>query len=265
MRTSFYMVGVLGAGTLALGCQSEATFVNDGTVAFAMTEMTPALIETDEAALYMVEYRVELPVRDPGDAEMQRRRDEAGGLENNPYERLPWVERNDLAIEIDYTIANMDDAEHGIVAVTVNGFNEFHEYSPSFTVDDDEVIVDYAQWERIHDLEPFERESFTVREEQLDEVAVDLATVVNGAPNSNQVVYFANQSASDIRSRAFVPDVIPGLMGVRIGIRTEEAANLVVEASVRVRDVNQRLVEDDQPLLELTPELFVPVAPVEEE
>lgn len=265
MRTSDFMAGLCGACAVLSGCQNEATFVNDGTVSFAMTDMTPALIETDEAALYMVEYRVELPIRDPGDAAMESRREDASQYDGLPFERLPWVERDDLAIEVDYTIANMDDAEHGTVAVTINGFNEFDEYSPSFTVDDDEVLVDYAQWERVHDLERLERETFTVREEQLDEVAVDLATVVNGAPNSNQIVYFSNQSASDVRSQPFIPAVIPGLMGIRLGIRTEEPANLVLEASVRVRDVNRRFVEDDEPLLELTPELFVPVAPVVEE
>jgi len=255
---------LLIAGVLIAGCQSEATFVNGGTVSFAMTDMTPPLIMTDEAALYMVETRIELPIRYPGEPALDARRQGIAAYDDVPFDRLPWVSRDDIAIEIDYTVANMDDAPHGIVAVTINGFNEFDEYVPGFTVDDDEVIVDYAQWERIHDLDALERESFTVREEQLDEVAVDLATVVNGAPNSNQVVYFANQSSRDVRSQPFVPSVIPGLIGIRLGIRTEETANIVVEASVRVREANPRLLEPGQTLLEVTPEMFRPVAPVEE-
>lgn len=253
------------ACVLAVGCQSEATFVEDGTVGFALTEDTPPLVETEEAALYLVEYRVELPIRYPGDEAMQLRREMAGEYENLPFDRLPWVDRDDLAIEIDYTIANMDDAPHGIVAVTANGINEFHEYVPGFTIDEEEVIVDYAGWERIHALEPLERQTWTIREEELDEVAVDLATVVNGAPNSNQIVYFENQSKNDVRSQPYIPPVIPGLIGVRLGIRTEEAANLVIEASVRVRESSSRLIEGDDAPLEVTPVIFRPVAPVEEE
>jgi hypothetical protein len=250
------------ACALVAGCQNEATFVNGGTVDFAMTDMTPALVETDEAALYIVETRIDLPIRDPGDAAFDARRQGADAYPGLPFDRLPWVGRDDIAIEIDYTVANMDDAPHGIVSVTLNGFNEFDEYLPGFTIDDQDVIVDYAQWERVHDLSALERESFTVREEQLDEVAVDLATVVNGAPNSNQVVYFTNQSAHDVRSQMYIPAVIPGLIGLRMGIRTEEPANIVVEASVRVRELNPRLVESGQTLLEVTPEIFRPVAPV---
>lgn len=258
MRASLTM-----AVLLIGGCQSEATFVNDGTVSFALTDMTPPLIETDETALYIVEARIELPIRYPGETVLDVRRQGVDAYEDLPFDRLPWVGRDDIAIEIDYTVANMDDMPHGIVAVTINGINEFDEYVPGFTVDEDEVIVDYAQWERIHDLQPLERESFTVREEQLDEVAVDLATVVNGAPNSNQVVYFENQSGHDARSQPYIPPVIPGLIGMRLGIRTEAAANIVVEASVRVREVNPRLRQAGQTLLEVTPELFRPVAPVE--
>lgn len=264
MHTRFIAVGAL-----LLGCQSEATFIDDGTVSFAMTTETPALVETDEASLFLVEYRIELPIRNPSDAEMQKRRDDIGMYDSLPFDRLPWVGRDDLAIELDYTIANIDDTQHDSVAVIVNGFNEFDEYVPGFTIDEDEVIVDYSQWERVYDLEPLERKTFTVREEQFDEVAADLATVVNGAPNSNQVVYFDNQSQHDPRSRMYLPEVIPGLIGLRLGIRATGgegavAPNIVVEATVRVRQVNRRLVEDDETLLLVTPELFQPVVPVEE-
>ena len=248
-----------------VGCQSEGEFVDDGPVDFALTMNTPPLVMTDEAALYIVEHRVELPVRDPGDAVMAARIEGASQYENLPFDRLPWVDRDDMAIEINYTVSNMDNAPHDLVTVTVNGINEFDEYVPSFTVDRDNIIVDYSGWERSHKLEPLEREQWTVRENEMDEVAVDLATVVNGAPNSNQIVYFQNHSSTDARSQMYIPPVVPGLIGVRLGIRTLEEANIVLEASVRVRQKNTRLVEGDQALLEVTPEQFRPVAPMTEE
>jgi hypothetical protein len=166
--------------------------------------------------------------------------------------------RGDLELQIDFVLSNLDDEERD-VAVTVNGYNEFHEYVPGFAEIDEEPTPDFAQWERSYRIEPLERVTGTVREEELDEVAVDLATVVNGAPSSNQVVFFENQSSRDERNRPFIPEVVPGLVGVRVGLRALEQANLLLELSVRVRDVNDRLADDDDALLEAMPEPFMPV------
>lgn len=259
MRKFIWLTCVLG-----IGCQSEATFVGDDVVSFALTEDTTPLIETDEAALYLVEYRVDLPIRDPGDEIMRALRDDARDYEGLPFARLPWVGRDDLAIEVDYTIANMDDVPHDLITVTANGINEFTEYVPAFTVDDDDVFADYALWERTHKLDPLERQTFTIRQEEFDEAAVDLATVVNGAPNSNQIVHPNNESHNDARSQMYIPEVIPGLIAVRLGIRAEETANIVLEASVRVLEYNRRFAEGNERLLEMAPEIFRPVVPVEE-
>jgi len=259
MRKLIWLSCVLG-----IGCQNEATFVGDDAVSFALTENTPPLIETDEAALYLVEYRVDLPIRDPGDEIMRTLRDDVSDYDNLPFERLPWVGRDDLAIEVDYTVANMDDTSHDLITVTANGISEFTEYLPGFTVDEDDVFADFALWERTHKLGPLERQTFTIRQEEFDEVAVDLATVVNGAPNSNQIVHPDNESHNDVRSQMYIPAVIPGLIAVRLGIRAEETANIVLEASVRVLENNRRFVEGNERLLEATPEIFRPVVPVEE-
>jgi len=77
-------------------------------------------------------------------------------------------------------------------------------------------------------------------------VTVDLATVVNGAPNSNEIVYFESQSALDPRAQAYIPPIIPALVGVRMGLRTLQPSRLVLELSVRVRDVDDRIVADGE-------------------
>ena len=105
----------------------------------------------------------------------------------------------------------------------------------------------------------------TIREEDLDEVAVDLATVVNGAPNSNEVVYYDNKSYKDPRSMKFVPKVVPGLAGMRIGLRATEAGRWLLEASVRVRDAGERLADEgEQHPFQIMPQPFMPVAQEEE-
>lgn len=250
------LISVLSVSGL-LGCTQESEFVGpNGLYAFAMTEQTPPYFMSDEAELFLVETRIELPIEIPTDDEMA----ELMAAPTAPFPRAPWVTLDDLAIEVDLSVTNLMDADRSITLV-INGFNEFHEYLPGFTVDDDEVIPDFSMWERAIRIEAGETIQWTVREEELDEVAVDLATVVNGAPNANEVVYFENQSAIDPRSQPYIPAVIPGLTGFRLGIMAEGASNIVVEASVRVRDVNDRLadVEDMEEWWVLpTPMIFMP-------
>jgi hypothetical protein len=173
---------------------------------------------------------------------------------------MPWLARDALSLQVDFTLYNLDDQAHD-VTVTMNGFNEFDEYVPGINVVDDDVVIDFAQWERLYTVAGKQRLARTIREEEFDEAAVDLATVVNGAPSSNQVVYFENHSDRDPRSQKYIPAVIPGLGGFRIGMRTTEAGNVLLEATVRVRDTDDRLAEGDDARFELNPEPFTPVAP----
>ena len=258
-RWSSVVATGLGVACLsAVGCVQEERFVGpSGVVAVAMTETTAPFIVGDETALYLVESRIEMPITPPEADEMA-----ALQTPSAPFARLPWVRRGDLGVEIDWALTNLSD-QRVAVSVTINGFNEFNEYVPGATIIRDEPIPDFAQWEWNIDLGPFETVSDTVREEELDEVAVDLATVVNGAPNANQIVYFDNHSEHDPRAAPYIPVVIPGLTGVRIGILSHAPLPLVLESSIRVRDFNDRLATvDEEPWVLPTPEPFTPV-PIE--
>jgi hypothetical protein len=127
---------------------------------------------------------------------------------------------------------------------------------------DDEPVADFSQWEYVVRIAPFETIHDTIREAEIDEVEVDLATVVNGAPNSNQIVHFESQSATDPRAAPYIPEMIPGLTGFRLGIRSGSAADLVLEASVRVRDEGDRIETDEAEVWVLpVPATFAPSAP----
>ena len=252
------MVWVGLVALLTAACNDDRVYVGDGGfVQLALTDQTAPAVVLEDGALYVVETRLELDLRQPSDQVMQDLRSGAGDFDSLPFARLPWVERDDLAYELDFTLTNVDDARHNIV-VTLNGFNEFHEYMPGFTIIDEEPVADFSQWERSLRLEPQERVSRTVREEEFDEMAVDLATVVNGAPNPQQVVYFENKSSSDARSMQYIPEVIPGLCGVRLGLRSTEQANVLIEATLRVREVADRLADEEDETLMLQPEPVVP-------
>jgi hypothetical protein len=244
MRTSTWLAAFTIVVSLAMvGCleQTDQTgAMGTGLYAFAMTDATPALAESDEAALYMVETRAELPLRPPTDEELA----EMAAQMPAPYPSRPFLLLGDIGVEVDLVVTNLTD-ERRVVDVTINGFNEFDEYVPSFMIVDDELLVDFSQWERSVVIEPGDQYTVTVTERELAEVATDLATVVNGQPNGNVVVYFENQSGSgDPRIDPYIPEVIPGLTGMRFGIRATEASNIVLEASIRLIDYEGKVSED---------------------
>jgi hypothetical protein len=257
---SFTVVGALLC-LLGLGCQDQ-TFVGlDGLLALAMTEDAAPFATGDDAAMYIVEARAELPLRVPSDGAMQALVEDAEGLEV-PFPRLPWVERGDYELKVDWMVRNLEDRPV-IVEVVLNGFNEFDEYVPGFTVDNDDIIPDFAQYERRLALDPLETRHGTVREEHLDEAAVDLATVVNGIENANLVMSPRSQSSLDPRVQPYIPPVIPALTGLRIGLRATTdggpAPRLVLEATLRVRDLDDKVVDPDDAWELPVPTPFTPV------
>lgn len=257
---------ILAIALLATGCLDEHRYITPeggGPWAFAIDMDTPPFFASEDGDVFLVEQRLAIPFREPTAEESAALGDI--GDQQIPYARLPWLRRGDFEIQIDYTISNLDPERTVDVGVTVNGFNEFHEYNPGIQVVDDELVIDYSGWERLVRIGPGERRSGTIREEHLDEIAVDLATVVNGVPNANQIVHPQSHSAVDARSQLFIPDVIPALTGARVGMRVQAGSggappSLVMELAVRVRDVRHVLVQgDDEPWEAPAPVLFGPM------
>lgn len=250
----------------ALACDDERVYVEDdedGLYQVALTATTEPAVESEEGgALFIVETRVELPIREPSSREQRELEDGASSHDDLPFPRLPWVERGELEIQVDFSLSNLDD-EAREVDVIVNGANEFDEYVPTVMVIEEDPVPLHSQWEWRFELAGRERITRTVREDELDEMAVDLATVVNGAPNSDQIVYRESKSASDPRSQPYIPEVIPSLVALRLGLRATRAAPILLEATVRVRDVGAKLADEDEPRMRLDPEPFEPVVPEE--
>jgi hypothetical protein len=248
--------------SVAPGCNDERTYLGagEGYHVEIMADAMPTFVGERGETLFIVEQRIGLPVIAPTAAELADLEQAAASHPGLPFPRAPWVERGALAIELDFVLENLADSEQQI-AVIVNGFNEFHEYQPGVVVIDEQPTPDYAQWEWVYKLAPHQRVGRTIREDEFDEIAVDLATVVNGAPNSNQVVYFENNSSDDPRSEPFIPALIPGLCGFRLGMRTTSAAAATLDASVRVRDRGGLLADAGDELFVVQPQPFTPVAP----
>lgn len=259
MRTHATLMAVLVTAGLTTGCLSERRFMTPeggGPWMVTIDEDTPPFLMSEDVTVFLVEQRIPFEFREPTEDELEALND-TGGVDI-PYATLPFVQRDDIAVQIDWTLSNLADVSV-TATVQVNAINEFHEYQPGIQVVDDELVVDFSNWERSIRLAPGERRTGTIREEELDEAAVDLATVVNGAPNANQIVFFENQSAHDRRAQMFIPDVVPALTGVRVGLRSTAAQPLLLELTVRVRDERQILVQGaDEPWELPAPELFSP-------
>jgi hypothetical protein len=253
---SFGPSSALLAPWLLVACVQEQRYAIENQAVALTADAQPAAVDEDDDPIFIVTRDFELPITPPPANELQRLTGAAQGA-TLPFPRLPWVELHDLELQLDYALANQSDG-NVLAMVIVNGRNEFNVYTPG--------PEDFNQWERRFALGPRERVTGTITELELDEIAIDLATVVNGAPNSNQVVHFQSQSGRDDRIDQFIPGVVPGLIGLTAGIQAGAAANVVLEISVRVQDHGGRAAARGkrswQPLPE--PVAFVPVA-VEEE
>lgn len=240
-------------------CNPQEYAGEPGVYSVAIDENTTPYLVTEDGGFFFIERRVEFDVEAPSQGKLGQ----LFGTPAPPFPRSPWIGWGDLPFEIDWSLTNLADASAD-VTVTVNGINEFFEYMPAFTVDDGDVVADYCQWERRYVLEPFETREGTIHESETDEIAVDLATVVNGAPNANQIVYFENQHDHDPRAEPYIPEVVPGLVGVRIGLEAVGTRRVILEATLRMRDVEGRLVDPDERWQLPVPTVFTPVPPADE-
>ena len=263
-----FRLSLLALAVSICGCAQDQRYLDapqGGPFRLLMDTNTPPFFQGEDVSLYLLEQRALVLLKQPTDAQLAELSQGLASL-NLPYARKPWAERDDLAYEVDFRLTNFDDTTHR-AHVVINGINEFHEYVPGVTEIDDELVVDFAQWERLFSLEPGEIVHRTVREEELDEVAVDLATVVNGAPNPNQVVFFQNQSANDPRVQAFIPAIVPGLVGARVGIRAESegvAPHIRLDFTIRTRDVTDKLSDNPARFFDYgTPVEFTPTPPMQ--
>jgi hypothetical protein len=238
------------------GCLEEQRYAIERETISLSEDAAPAFVDENNDPVFVSQRSFELQIRPPRDERLRELAERARGLEL-PFPRLPWVDRDDIELQVDYAVENRSE-QRVAVMLFVDGRNEFHVYTPGPN--------DFHQWERRFLLEPGERVSEVITELEMDEIAVDLATVVNGAPNTAQVVHMSSYSGRDPRVAPYIPAAIPALVGMSIGVQTNQAANIHVRVSVRVQDHGDRVCKRGERRWELPePEVFTPVLIEEEE
>ena len=271
------IIGV-GATLLALAACSDDTTRRFDPVSVAMVgdDGFAPIYDDNELTIYEAKTSLMLPIIAPKPAQLDALSSDA----SDPFERLPWVGRNDVHIQVTWTLSNLDPRAHA-VWVMLDPWNEFGRYEPAVHMDGDEAVRDLSGIDMLFEVPGTEDEAEprivgTFTFDDMDELAVDFATVfkiLNDAvplsededdPRPTLV-----NNAFNVRDRSnrspllapYRPNVVPGLVGFDYGVRTSEHANVALEIVVELRDDGDRVPERGQvvPMLE-PPETVISAA-----
>lgn len=190
---------------------------------------------------------------------------------------VPYVKVDDIAVEIEYTIKNLDLDNEGTVRVALDGANEFFEYDPTILMldpgDDEAPPAPSLQGDIPQTIPPGGEVTGTFREDQLEEMSVDLDEVTRG----NVSPFRAQQTVDDRDALSFQPltplmfdmdgnplpqdpmgDPIPRAAFphvIRVDLTLKPSTHMVLDYDVRIRD--KRGIVDDKgasaPASELQP------------
>jgi hypothetical protein len=265
--------GIAAAATLtaALGCSDDSERRLDPiSVAMPGDEGFAPVYSDEELTIYESKTSLMLPIVAPKPEQLEALNSDAA----DPFERLPWVEQNDVHVQVTWTLSNLDPDAHA-VWVMIDPWNEFGRYEPALHMTDEGATRDLSGIDMLFEVpgtedkggaEPRIVGTFTF--DDMDELAVDFATVfkiLNDAvpvseddddPRATLV-----NNAFNVRDRSnrsplltpYRPSVVPGLVGFDYGVRTSEHANVALEIVVELRDDGDRVAERGQAVQLLEP------------
>lgn len=233
----------LVAALVVSACAKDAV-VSDP-VRLGMTDTLAPFIDDGQTQYYQVSLPMLFPIRNGTDEEMSELDSAAP-----PYPREPFYKAEDSRITIRYTLVNLDDVAH-TVDLLVDPWNEFVVYFPSTSiVREDEIVPNLSGLERTVKLEPKQQITGIITPDDFTELAQDLGTVMGiaTAPPSDEgdfggpVLYnrAMNQqnrdAATDPLLKSYLPPLAAGIVGIDLGLRTMEQANLAIEVLLDVED-----------------------------
>lgn len=238
-------LGVLAP--VGVGCANTDSNQVNAPVDLGMTDKMAPYYSDQELTLYQAQLPVTLPIRAPTSAESKALGKEA------PYSHAPYYVSTDTRIEIHYTLSNLDAQDHN-VELLFDGWNEFDRYKPGVqVVSDDQTTPDFSVNDSSHVLPAKSRLEGTLTSDDTAEMEVDLATAeaimantpplgMDDSANAlmNHTMNLQNRSTQpDPLIQPWIPKTgIPGLTGFDLGIRTTEPANIAIEVTVDITDLN---------------------------
>ncbi|HEY8041511.1 MAG TPA: hypothetical protein VIF15_17010 [Polyangiaceae bacterium] len=257
---------LFGALAVAAGVACSNTSADQVTapVALGMTSNIAAYYQDQNTTMYEVQVAVPLPVKKPSDSQVQSLGPPPAGT---PYAHAPYLKNADESVEGHFTISNLDDQQH-VVWMLIDPWNEFVRWSPGVTVVNDEQTTPNYGYDLVFVVPGKSRVEGTLTTDDMHEIAIKLASAQNvlaspqaqpqppgmgnmNAFNSTGIVnnIFNPQNRSNANDPIYtpwIPPVIAGLTGFDLGLRTYEAANVAVEVTLDVQDLNgDRFVKAD--------------------
>lgn len=242
---------------IGLGCTDELSLRLDPVV-IGLSDDTPAVYDDGELVIYEAKIPLELPVVAPSQQQLENLW-QADALE--PFERLPWVRSDDFRVQVSYSLTNLDAGAHEIWLM-VDPWNEFGRYEPAVVVADEEAVRDFSGIDLLFLLPGTEDENLrgadsagrvvgTLTFDDMHELAIDLATVfqmltdieveedAEEDPRStlvNHAFNVRNRSYNSPLLEPYTPQIVPGLIGFDVGIRTSSPANIALELLIEIED-----------------------------
>ncbi len=246
-------IGSIIASAVA-GCNATSDDQVTSPSVLGMTATITPAYDDGEQKIYQVKTPVALPYRRPTAAETT-----ALGPQD-PYPHFPFLQKSDSLVEIRYTISNLDTTPHN-VTLMLDPWNEFVRWVPGLVVGEDDSIPDESGYSKVVLVPAMSRLQGTITSDDVDELATDLATVeyIQAHPPTtssgddddddaatanldgldNHVFDPQNRSnENDPLLVGLIPPVVPGIVGFDLGLRTSEQAQLAVEITVEIQDLN---------------------------
>jgi hypothetical protein len=258
---------------LAAGCSDNTTNQVTKPIELGMTDKMAPYYSDQQLTLYQAQLPVQLPVRRPTDTELSALSKPVPGT---PYPRAPFISVEDESVEVHYTISNIDDKQH-TVWLLIDPWNEFVRWNPGVTVVSDEETTPNWGYDLAFVVPAMSRIDGTLTPDDTHEIAIKLASVENllaspqakaaaaasmpdggAAANmptngfdptayANNIFNPQNRSnGNDPLYMPWIPAEIAGLTGFDLGIRTTEPANVAVEITMQIQDLQgNRFVATD--------------------
>jgi hypothetical protein len=258
---------------LAVACANGSADQVTKPVALAMTSMMTPYYSDGQISLYQVQVPVPLPVRKMTSADNQS---VGAAPPGTPYPRGVFLRAEDEAVEVHFTISNLDDTRLS-VWLLIDPWNEFVRWRPGVTVVNDEDTQPNYGYDQEFTVEGKGRIEGTITTDDMHEIAIKLASVEKllasmQAQATGQAASGAGFDATSIANNIFnpqnrsngvpsdplytpwIPPVIAGLTGFDLGLRTSAPANVAVEISMEVQDLRgDRFVLEDSNAAQMGP------------
>ncbi len=253
-RLSAFSLTLAAGAVIVAGCNATSDDQVTPPSVLGMTATVMPAYNDGEEQIYQVKTPVSLPYRRPTAAET------AALGPQDPYPHYPFLQKSDSLVEIRYTISNLDTTPHN-VTLMLDPWNEFVRWVPGLVVGEDDSIPDESGYSKVVLVPAMSRLQGTITSDDVDELATDLATVeyIQAHPPSassgdddddddtganldgldNHVFDPQNRSnENDPLLVGLIPAVVPGIVGFDLGLRTSEQAQLAVEITVEIQDLN---------------------------